>query len=388
MPRALAILLLVQLLLLVRAIGAADAATDFPAIATSHVSPNGASSAYPIDPSGPGELTLASFNVRNLGDRERSLKDFEVIVDLVDEADIVIFQEAGLGLFLESRPAETIEKRIQFILSAFSIFFGPDWKIITAETPTGTGRGRETTIVAYRESAKGFRLTVEWQEYVDLGSRRDMAVFRVRASSERGTRTFQLGSVHLKPQDPIRGAEMTKAVDWLVRQTSVPVIVAGDFNWGYKKERNVEAYKGEEHVTSLHAQGKVFQPVSDISYLGRGGAEQFRTTMGFRRAGKMYDQFLLSGNLASQLADGGRFLEDIGIVAFDIGNERMSDLIEKEERAMQKALDIFFDKSNLDKAQHESSLEEVEARFRTLAEDRATYRISDHRLIWIQLKGF
>ena len=149
-----------------------------------------------------------------------------------------------------------------------------------------------------------------------------------------------------------------------------------------------EAHKGEKHVTSLHAQGTVFQPFADISYLGRGGADEFRTNMGFRRDGKMYDQFLLSTSLADRLADGGRFLEDIGIVAFDIRNPRMRKLVKKEERAMQKALDIFFDASELDRAKHESSLGEAKARFRTLAEGRATYRISDHRPIWIQLKVY
>ena len=132
----------------------------------------------------------------------------------------------------------------------------------------------------------------------------------------------------------------------------------------------------------------MFQPFADISYLGRGGADEFRTNMGFRRDGKMYDQFLLSTSLADRLADGGRFLEDIGIVAFDIRNPRMRKLVKKEERAMQKALDIFFDASELDRAKHESSLGEAKARFRTLAEGRATYRISDHRPIWIQLKVY
>ena len=69
-------------------------------------------------------------------------------------------------------------------------------------------------------------------------------------------------------------------------------------------------------MTSLNAQGTVFQPFADISYLDRGVADKFRTNMGFRKVGKMYDQFLLSASLANQLADGGWFFEDIGIVAF------------------------------------------------------------------------
>lgn len=389
-PRTLAVLLIVQLLLSFAGIGTADAATNFPTISTSHISPNDATLASSIDLSGPGELTLASFNVRNLGARERSLKDFEAIVDLVDEADIVVFQEAGLGLFRNSTSVApiVIEKRWQVILSAFRIYFGPGWKIITAERPTGQGKGSESTIVAYREVAGRARLSVKWQEYVDLGSRRDMAVFKVRLSSERGTRTLQLGSVHLKPTDPDRGAEMTKAVDWLVSQHAVPTIVAGDFNWGYPRKGKGAAYKGENHVTSLNAQGMVFQPFADISYLDKGDADKFRTNLGFRRVGKMYDQFLLSASLANQLADGGRFLEDIGIVAFDIRNCRMRRLVKRDEGVMQKALEIFLKESNLDLTMYESSLDEAKKEFHRRSQDRATYRISDHRPIWIQLKMF
>lgn len=385
---ALAGLLIVQFLLSVALTSSARAATDFPDISISHVSPSGASLASAIDRSGLGELTLASFNVRNLGSRERSAKDFETIVDLVDEADIVVFQEAGLGLFIDSTPLAIIDKRLRSVLSAFSIYFGPDWKIITADMPTGEDGGRETTILAYRERTSSYRLSVKWQEYVDLGPRRDMAVFRVKTSSGRGIWKFQLGSVHLKPEDPFRSAEMTRAVDWLVHQAPTPTIIAGDFNWGYRKEGKGEAHKGEKHVASLHARGTVFQPFADISYLARGGADEFRTNMGFTQAGKMYDQFLLSPGLAGRLADGGRFLEDIGIVAFDIGKGRMRDLIEKEERTMRRALEIFFKKSKLDGTRHKASVDRAKARFRTLAQGRATYRISDHRPIWIQLKVY
>lgn len=359
--------------------------TDFPAISSNHVLPSGASLASAIDRSGLGELTLASFNVRNLGNQERSAKDFETIVDLVDEADIVVFQEAGLGLFRRSSSV-AIERRLQFVLSALSIFFGPDWKIITADMPTGANSGRETTILAYREQPIGYDLSVEWKEYVDLGNKRDMAVFRVETSSDRDKWKFLLGSVHLKPEDPDRGSEMTKAVDWLVRQDEVPAIIVGDFNWGYSRNGGGQKFAGEDHVRLLQAQGKVFQAFADISYRGDGGADKFRTNMGFRQSGKMYDQFVLSPNLAGRLADGGWFLEDIGIVAFDIGSGRMKDLIMKEERKMQKALDIFWRESELDQAVFESSANDAKARFRTLAEDRATYRISDHRPIWIQLK--
>ena len=55
---------------------------------------------------------------------------------------------------------------------------------------------------------------------------------------------------------------------------------------------------------------------------------------------------------------------------------------------MQKAVKIFLEMSNLDETTYESSLEAARKRFRTLAQDRATYRISDHRPIWIQLKMF
>ena len=132
----------------------------------------------------------------------------------------------------------------------------------------------------------------------------------------------------------------------------------------------------------------VFQPFADISYLDKGDADKFRTNLGFRRVGKMYDQFLLSASLANQLADGGRFLEDIGIVAFDIRNRRMRRLVKRGEDVMQKALEIFLRESNLDLTMYESSLDEAKKEFHRRSQDRATSRISDHRPIWIQLKMF
>ena len=50
-----------------------------------------------INKSKQNELTIVSFNIRNLGARQRSLKDFAGIADLLDESDVVMIQEAGLG---------------------------------------------------------------------------------------------------------------------------------------------------------------------------------------------------------------------------------------------------------------------------------------------------
>jgi hypothetical protein len=47
----------------------------------------------PIPKSDDDELTLVSFNVRNLGARSRSIKDYAILVDLIDETDIVFLQE-------------------------------------------------------------------------------------------------------------------------------------------------------------------------------------------------------------------------------------------------------------------------------------------------------
>ena len=73
--------------------------TSFPEIVQGDIQPNDERLGKPIGKSKQGEVTIASFNIRNLGARKRSLKDFAHLADLIDEADVVMIQEAGLGVY-------------------------------------------------------------------------------------------------------------------------------------------------------------------------------------------------------------------------------------------------------------------------------------------------
>lgn len=376
------------LTLAIVAIYSIGAYAQFPVIEQGEVTPNDIKLGNPIDPSKPGELTIASFNVRNLGNLDRSLKDFEAIVDLVDEADVAVFQECGLGLFGESPLTGYEKKRWEIILAAFTTYFGSDWNVTTADKPTGSGQGSETTILAHRKMAKDFRIAVDFKEYIDLGERRDMAVFQARLEGYDRSESLLLGSVHLKPRNPYRGEEMIKAADWLVEQKVIPAIVLGDFNWGYDRPPRVENYRGEDHVTALHDQQKIFQVFKELSYKGDGGPQDLRTNMGFRKGRKMYSQFLLSPSLASRMADGGKLLHDTGFIAFGMHNQRMKDLIRKDVQKMEKGLEYFIEEAGIDSRSYTEIYNRVEHKVKNRASVSATYRISDHRPIWIQLKLF
>ncbi len=63
---------------------------QFPTVSQGDVQPNDKRLGDPIGESKEGELTIASFNIRNLGNQKRSLNDFESIADLFDEADVVM----------------------------------------------------------------------------------------------------------------------------------------------------------------------------------------------------------------------------------------------------------------------------------------------------------
>ena len=360
---------------------------DFREVTPNQTAPNSTELAKPIDRSDPGELTISSFNVRNFGTTERSLKDIYTIVNLVDESDIVVFQEAGLGLFKTWPLSEDNQKIWEASLNALVTFFGPGWEVITAGSPTGE-MGRETTILAHRINTNDFLLSVEWKEYIDLGPRRDMAVFLVKMQGGDKSHMLQLGSVHLKPEDPYRGTEMKRVADWLVEQESIPTVVLGDFNWGYGNGSQEKAYMGEKYVKKLHDDERLFQVFAALSYIGKGTKKQFRTNMSFRADGKMYDQFLLSPVLAEKLADGGKLLEDFGFVAFDVKNDRWNYLVKRDSKRMQVSLKEFKEMVNLDWKKYASNHADIKNTLLSMARERSTHRISDHRPIWLQLRLF
>jgi hypothetical protein len=158
------------------------AAAQFPEITQGDLTANDSRFAKPIDQSKQGELTIASFNIRNLAARSRSLQDFANLVDLVDEADIVLIQEAGLGVYQGSTVIDAQRKKVSALVSVLAINFGDNWTVLSAPAPTGVGNGTETSILAHRKQGPGYTISAAWNDYIDLGNQRDMAVYRITLS--------------------------------------------------------------------------------------------------------------------------------------------------------------------------------------------------------------
>lgn len=335
-----------------------------------------------IDSSKTGELTLASFNIRNLGNTQRSLKDFEILADLVDEADVVLFQEVGLGIFSQKGDEVADLKRLEAIKGIFQAYLGSNWKVILAKEASGTGSARETAMLAHRIQCKGFSISASQNlGYIDISQERDMAVFEIIIDS---THAIYLGSVHLTPKDPMRGEQMLNVANWMIANPDKPIIVMGDFNWGYQRSPRVKNYIGENYIRTLHQSGKIFQPFYHLSYLGKAKDEQLRTNMGFRKGGYFYDQFLVSPNIASEMADGGSFMEDCGIYAYEFSSEMKKRTDYWEERHL-KGLEKYMKTSKLPKDElYKKILDSIHQQ----SEDFSTYILSDHRIIWMQIRLF
>ncbi|MCP5108434.1 MAG: hypothetical protein GY950_33920 [bacterium] len=372
---------------------------EFPVVKQGDVVPNDKRLGKPIGESKQGELTIASFNVRNLGSRSRSIKDFEALADLVDEADVVLFQEVGLGMFKEegTKVSEGAGKRLAAIAALFQIYLGGDWEIVLAPHPSGKKAGRETAILAHRKKAKGYDIVTKWQGYETISDgKRNMPVFKLILSKSGQTKDLYLGSVHLTPDDPHRGSQMIRVADWLVKHNDKMAIVMGDFNWGYKKNSKIPAeenYKGEDKVLQLQKEGKIFQLFASLSYKGAGNENNLRTNMGFRKSAFFYDQFLLTPKLAGMLADGGRLLEDCGIIAFGVHGKYMKKAIAKSEKNRKYGFDKYFKYLNAG-GMTEDTFNETQKKAREKASsdvssqagNGATWVLSDHRVVWMQLK--
>lgn len=359
---------------------------EFPSITLGDVVPNDQRLGKPIGKSKTNELTIASFNIRNLGSRGRSLKIFEALTDLIDEADVVEIQEAGLGVYRNNQVSPKEKERIKGVISLLEIFLGDDWAVITPPEPTGTGNGRETTILAYRKKGKGFEIKAEWSQYVDLGDKRDMAVFKLNLSNGSDTEEILLGSVHLTPEDPDRGQQMVKAAKWLVDHKDQNALIGGDFNWGYKKTSGIENYKGENAVKKFQEEESLFQVFHSMSYLGKSKEAQLRTNMGFRKSGFFYDQFLITPQLTEKLADGGSFLKDCGILAFGVHNKNMKKVISDLHKQNSFGLKKYLKFAEGSTPVHQEALDKAEKKIEQQAQNNATFLISDHRVIWVQFK--
>lgn len=368
----------------------ATAWAEFPVIEQQDLVPNDARLGQPMGTSKPGELTLASFNIRNLGSRQRSLKDFETIVDLIDEADVVMVQEAGLGVYSGRQTSNPEHTRLDAVVAVFQTYLGRGWVVTQAVRPSGLGAGRETAILAYRKQADGYSMAATWAGYVDLGEKRDMATYRLTLIQDEtaATKDLLLGTVHLTPEDPERGAQMLKVAAWLEGHSDERSIVMGDFNWGYRKTVGVENYQGEAQVRALHEAGKLFQVFYALSYEGKRQDHQLRTNMGFRRAGYFYDQFLVTPILAGEMADGGQLLQDCGVLAFGVHHRHMKEVIKRAMKQRQYGLNRFIKHAAIDvetqRAAYDKTLRDIERQ----ANNDATWILSDHRVIWMQIKAW
>ncbi|MCK4659904.1 MAG: hypothetical protein KAV82_10325 [Phycisphaerae bacterium] len=362
----------------------------FPVVDQGDVQPNDNRLKGPIDESKQGELTLASFNIRNLAARKRCLKDFEVLADLVDEADVVMIQEAGMGIYDNDPNVSKAEaKRMKAVVALLQINLGDGWTVLLAPTPSGSGLGAETVILAHRKSGKGYTMSAAWDGYADLGDKRDMGVFKLTLTKDDQTKEMLLGSVHLTPEDPDRGQQMIKVADWLVARKQQLAVVMGDFNWGYKKTAGVQNYLGEEKVKQHHADGDLFQIFHSLSYLGKATEGKLRTNMGFRKGGYFYDQFLTTPPLASKMADSGKLLKDCGMIAFGTKHAHMKKAVKHSEKKRGYGLKQFLKHAGLQPdAEAEGNGPYVKATedISKQAHGDATLVLSDHRVIWMQLK--
>ncbi len=370
-------------------VGATSA--EFPKIERGNIEQNDSRLAAPIDRSKEGELTIASINVRNWGNKQRGFRDFEAIIDFVDEADVILFQEVALGVYdADQGISDRESKQLRSVVALVRIHLGDEFDLVVSPKPSGTGRGAESSILAHRKHANGLSLVAEWKEWVDLGTRRDMAVFKLKATAVAGgTATdLLLGSVHLKYKDPIRGEEMNKVADWMVANHSKNIIVCGDFNWGFAKS-GADGNKGEKRITELHESGTVFQIFKELSYLENDTEGKLRTNMGFRKTPRFYDQIFTSPSMATKMADGGKLLEDCGFIAFGVHSPYMVKVRADLEQQMNYGLDKFLDeyKAVYEFGEYlEEMVEEVKEAVKRRADDDSTYYVSDHRAVWAQFQ--
>jgi hypothetical protein len=133
-------------------------------------------------PSTEGQLTLVSMNVRNFSNVGRGPKDVAALVDFLDEADVIVLQEVGLGHLLKDPATELQQHILDSIVAQLRIHFGSEWTVDIADGASGSGAGRETSLIAYPKKLAGNELSASWVEFFDLGPKRDMAVWQLNAT--------------------------------------------------------------------------------------------------------------------------------------------------------------------------------------------------------------
>ena len=181
---------------------------------------------------------------------------------------------------------------------------------------------------------------------------------------------------------------MIKLANWISVNNS-NLIIVGDFNWGYRRTAYIENYLGEKRIKAMHDSGTVFQLFYELSYLGKAKANKLRTNMGFRKSGYFYDQILISPDLSDNLADGGEFLKDCGIFAYDLRSgfmKQTDNYIEAERsKGLNKYIDLLYKDNDI---ANEAILSKTRSNVDYYSKDYTTFFVSDHRIVWVQIDVF
>lgn len=344
-----------------------------------------------IDKSKEGELTIASMNVRDMVGRKRTLLNYQYLAGVLGDADIIVLQEIGAKGFYQSSKAD-MNKRVDAFIAVFKTYLGEEWHAVKAPhpTPEGLGGAAELPVLFYKSKAGEIEIACEWHNYADLGEKRDMGVFKVDLNKNGASMGFQLGTVHTKPDCPGRGKELLKMVEY-INSTEESFILCGDFNWGYKSSCD-DGYIGENRILALEEDGKIHMPFSEISYMGDGEDEDFRTNLMIRGAGHFYDQFVVSEDMVNKYADNCSLSKDCGFISISTSKEYQKEVEQEFKTQMKGAKQaVAVLKKNgctiEDEAEIQSRIEAtINGNWRTA--DAASYIISDHKPIWLQIKPF
>lgn len=359
---------------------------------TNNLAPNDLVFQQPITLSENQELTIVSFNIRDMRGTERTLEDFQEISRLLAGADIVVFQEFGVKGFGSKGDNEDLMERLRVATTVIGAFLQDEWEFVFADTPSPEelGAAAEIACIGYRLNRNGIAIKGSWSGYYDLGDARDMGTFKLTCTRGSSTEKFTIGSVHTKPTCPGRGKELLKIADYIDSNVNNNYILMGDFNWGYYSTCS-NAYDGETRISEQHDEGKVMQLFHEISYIGKGKTEDYRTNLDVRTTGQMYDQFLICKNYAGKLSAGGSLGKDCGFVSFSNAayfEDRIDDVINDQLKGVKAYMKSkgFAASSPETKA----ALEDTEAHIRanSLIIDEATFKMSDHKPIWMRINLF
>jgi len=347
----------------------------------------------PVEVSESDALTIVSFNLRDLRGRERTMEDFQELARLVEGADILVLQEMGAKGFKKSGDNEPMMKRLEAATETFKTFLGDEWAFVFAPTatPETFGGAAEIPCIGYRTIRDNLTIQVDWMEYYNLGAARDMGMFSVTCSKGAAQEVFSLGTVHTKPTCPGRGEELLKVADYIEAHQNDNYILMGDFNWGYYSTCS-NKYDGEERIMAQHDAGKVYQVFNSISYIGKGKSdENFRTNLDVRSTPQMYDQFFLCPNYADDLTEGGSLGEDCGFVSFSTNTfykKEMNNIVNEQLKGVKAYMRTKGFKSKDPETVAALEAAEEEIRSSWLLSDEASYRMSDHKPIWMRINLF